>query len=201
MTTSIQWQRVSQGQWKAVGTKVSNHVLRAPGMKNLGVMQLCEQQNFAEEIESKIRILAFEPAKLFRNPKHHLDVFSIFDTQSHAAIDVAIDIYLDDDRVEYRRWPRRRLKRKHVRDKIRSKDVVIHTLPEGLEVSAGIGQLIKDAMQAEATRFIEGERRTWTRTFWDPDIFNYLVGVMQRNNARETYRELRRMFRQQDNMT
>ena len=71
-------------------------------------------------------------------------------------------------------------------------------LPDGLEVSAEMGrhkvaQLLKDAIVEDATGFVEGELRSWTNQFWDPDIFNDIVGVLQRNKSRQDRRELQQM--------
>ena len=41
--TSIQWQRVSQGQWKAAGTKVSKHV-PIPGLASLDLPEDIQNQ-------------------------------------------------------------------------------------------------------------------------------------------------------------
>ena len=86
-----------------------------------------------------------------------IDVMVRFDTEPRGNRQVVID-----ENGINRYWPRRELysRQKDVRDRIRSKDVVIHTLAAGLEVNAEMGrhkvaQLIKDAMQAEATRFIK----------------------------------------------
>ena len=154
-------------------------------------MQLCKQQNFAEEIERIIRLFSWKHA---RNPA--IDQLQRFNTMP---MEIGERIFIDNwPRWGWTQWPKRFVRSK-ARCNLRSKDVVIHTLPEGLEVSAEMGrhpaaQLIKAAMQAEATRFLEGDPRTWTRKLWDPDIFNHLVGVLQRKE-KENRLELWQMLR------
>ena len=95
-----------------------------------------------------------------------IDVMVMFDTEPRGNRQVVID-----ENGVNRYWPRltgrRRLYSRQTDQG--SQDVLIHTLPEGLEVSAEIGrhknaQLIKDAMQADATRFIDGQNNVGTLT-------------------------------------
>ena len=172
-------------------------------MTTIGIKQLCKQQHLPEEIESKIALFAWKHAKVPNMPALQVllnpEKPPLF--WEHGYKRVCIETLRSGPKII---WPRfiggrtRRPYSKKTSDKLRSKDVVIDALTDGLEVSAEIGrhkvaQLLKDAIVEDATRFVEGEPRTWRNQFWSPDIFNDIVGVLQRKKERQDRRELRRM--------
>lgn len=134
-----------------------------------------------------------------------IDVMVRFDTEPRGNRQVVID----EDGVN-RYWPRltgrRRLLPMNTHE-LRRQDVLIDALPDDdFKVSAEMGrhkaaQLIKDAIQADALRLVEGKTRPWTRKHWDPDVFNAEYNVLQRKKEKQDRREVRRLFRQQHNMT
>ena len=208
MTTSIQWQRI-EGKWEAVGMQVN-----VPDMKNqiksmttVGIKQLC-QQHLTEDIESKIALFAWKHAKIPNMPV--LQVFAGGKPPrlwEHGPNSFCIETLSTGPKILWPRFiGRGKMKRPYTKktsDKLRSRDVVIHTLGEDMVVSAEMGrhkvaQLIKDAILEDATRFVEVNPRTWrrsTKEFWSPEIFNDLVGVLLRNKERQNRREFMQMFR------
>ena len=161
----------------------------------IGLNQLCKQQPLPDEIENKIKVFSWKEA----------DIPDITDLQQFDTVPINGErVFIDNwPKWGWTAWPRqflpKKVRERKRNDTLRSKNVVIHTLPDGLEVSAEMGrhkvaQLLKDAIVEDATGFVEGELRSWTNQFWDPDIFNDIVGVLQRNRERQDRRELRRMF-------